>query len=158
KQEISRLAVEPFLARVRWLALLMMPPADLEALLSGYFLQSLRGFDLTGNDVGIRGCSALAAWPGLKGLSTLRVPSAAITDGAVTVLCRGGPAALTELTLTNNGVGNAGAEVLAGCAALSGLRELALGNNKIGPKGAKALAESPHLTGLRTLVLAGNPI
>jgi hypothetical protein len=138
----------------------MAPTAVLETLLSvsGYFLRHVRVFDLTGNDVGIRGCSALANWPGLKGVASLRLPNAAITDGALTVLCKAGPAALTELALTNNAIGNAGAEAIAECAALSGLRELALGNNKIGPKGVKALAESPHLAGLRKFVLAGNPI
>jgi uncharacterized protein (TIGR02996 family) len=158
KQETSQLAVEPFWGRVRWLVLRMAPATVLETLLSGYFLHSLRAFDLTGNDVGIRGCSALANWAGLKGLAVLRLPNAAITDGAVAALCAGGPAALGELDLANNGISSAGAETLAGCAALAGLRALSLRNNKVGPKGAQALATSPRLASLRDLNLSGNPI
>ena len=176
---LNLLAVEPYLSRLRSLVVCDLRSTELEVLLSSPFLNTSAKLDLSSNPVGSRGCTALANWTGLKGLTSLNLYAAGVTDGARTdTLCPGAPA-LEELMLMNNNVGNAGAEALAGWASLTKLRRLWRRATRSVPRApgrwpsrrtwpgcasctwattrsptrAKALAESPHLTGLALLQL-----
>lgn len=66
---------------------------------------------------------------------------------------------LKAVTLSDNGIGDKGAEALADALAVSSLEHLLLQRNKIGKDGALALAKALEKTGtLQILCLAGNSI
>ena len=65
---------------------------------------------------------------------------------------------LTDLSLRNNPIGNAGAHALAAWDGLASLRLLDLDNALIGPVGALALLLSPHLEGIEVLKLRKNSL
>jgi uncharacterized protein (TIGR02996 family) len=65
---------------------------------------------------------------------------------------------LTHLGLSDVGMTDPGAEVLASLPGLEGVIVLGLDRNRIGDAGARAIAASPHLDELEDLSLAENPI
>ena len=68
----------------------------------------------------------------------------------------GGEIRLDLLAQVARRVGDAGAQALAGAAALGSLKTLDLSANGIGDAGAKALASSEHLGSIRSLEMFGN--
>jgi uncharacterized protein (TIGR02996 family) len=67
-------------------------------------------------------------------------------------------APIRRLVLNGNGLGDTGAQALAGCPHLANLAELHLARNAIGEVGAQALAASPHLANLTLLDLSANAV
>ena len=65
---------------------------------------------------------------------------------------------LFALELADNGLGDAGAKLLAEAPLLAQIRWLDLARNQIGPDGARALAESPHLDRIEHLDVFANEL
>jgi uncharacterized protein (TIGR02996 family) len=79
-------------------------------------------------------------------------------EGVEELAARPELARLRELDLSENGLGDAVAEILGASPYVSGLRRLDLGGNRIEEAGAIALANSPHLANLTELRLDYNTI
>jgi len=105
---------------------------NIELLADSAALARLTSLDLSGNNIGYAGVTALAASPHL--------------------------ACLTRINLSDNWIGNAGAMALAASSQLGRLTSLNLQGNWIGAGGAAALAASQHLAGLTDLNLSSNYI
>ncbi len=159
---VAKLAVCPFLARLRSLSLaggLLQGPGKWNAIVATPFLAGLTELDVSDNPLGSRGLAVLAGSPHLSRLERLDLGGTHLSDAALAAFLGATDLGqLRFLDLSNNSVGNGGAAALAGSPSLAGLRELGLGGNKVGPKGAKALAASSHLGELRSLDLVGSPI
>jgi uncharacterized protein (TIGR02996 family) len=114
--------------------------------------------------IGDDAARALAASPWLARLSSLDLSAATYgnaekvvtAEGLRALLTSSHLAALTDLGLDRNAVGDEGAKVVANLPAPTQLTSLSLGCNRIGPAGATALASAPFLAGLTGLVLYGN--
>ncbi|MCA9482407.1 MAG: hypothetical protein KC553_01600 [Nitrospina sp.] len=63
---------------------------------------------------------------------------------------------LRRVNLGGNKIGDAGADLLARCEAMSKVKWLEMGGNDLGPEGLRALIKSPHLRKLKTLNLYRN--
>lgn len=119
----------------------------------------LEALDLADNRLTARGARALAGWPALRGINTLRLASNPLGDDGVAALCESPHlGALRELDLGAVEMGDAGAHALARSPKLAHLERLGLDENEIGDDGARALAESAHLGALRELRIGNNPI
>jgi hypothetical protein len=107
-----------------------------------------------------QGAAAVAVSPLLKGINYLRLHENQMIGpkGAAALAASPTVATLDQLSLDENGIGDAGAKALAASAYLTSLTQLFLGGNAIGPKGATALASSPHLNNLEVLFLHDNAI
>jgi uncharacterized protein (TIGR02996 family) len=184
---ISRLASSPFLARIRDLVLLnqLLGPDGLEILLESPWLEGLVRLDLSNNALGDQGARLLArrCLDGLRELDirhndiTARGQRALIRSKArrsLRLLCLCGNSVsgevaaallespdwpeLTDLSLWNTRLGDAGLERLVACPALLKLTALNLNLNLITDRGLEMLAGSPHVANLQTLLLAVNSL
>jgi uncharacterized protein (TIGR02996 family) len=159
------LAGSPILATLSELALSgwVLTAQHAEALARSPHLGNLTILNLCAGGLDAGGAAALLAAPWLPRLRTLRLqgsewrnylPSANLWF--LPALRR--PAALRELHLCSNGIGDTGARALASCPALEALEVLDLTGNRVSDAGAFALAESPYLGNLRRLDLFWNRI
>lgn len=124
-ESMAELAEQPFLSRVRYLA--------------------IRG------RIGDHGVDALAASPHLAGLVRLNLNSTGMSDKGAISLARAENLSCTMLALTGNDIGDEGVAALAGSAVLSSVERLYLARNPISDVGVMALAASPHVGQLRKL-------
>jgi uncharacterized protein (TIGR02996 family) len=99
------------------------------------------------------GVAALAAAPGLAGLTTLDLSFNGSAVGLVAALVRAPAFRLEALDLTYNEVTDADAGALAASPHLARLRILSLGHSRMSDAGLRALVQSPHLAGLTDLEL-----
>jgi uncharacterized protein (TIGR02996 family) len=121
-------------------------------------LERVRVLDLESNDLGDADIELLSSSPHLGELKTLLLWCNRIGDDGVRALITGALPRLARLDLSNNTVGDGGAEALAASLLLKQLAMLDLTGNRISDTGALALAASPHAAGLAWLELAKNPI
>jgi hypothetical protein len=124
---------------------------------SGAFAR-LTVLDLASVPIGATGVATLAASPHLAGLTGLDVGSAGELGPPAIDALLGGRFRLESLNVSNDALGDAGAEAIAGHPGAGRLVELVAVRNDIGPAGALAMARSPHLSRLRRLDLYDNPI
>jgi uncharacterized protein (TIGR02996 family) len=122
------------------------------------YLGRVRILDLESNDLGDADIEILAASPHLTELSALLLWCNRVGDDGVRALLGGSLPRLGRLDLSNNMIGDGGAEALAASLFLKQLTMLDLTGNRISDTGALALAASPHSAGLTWLELAKNPI
>jgi uncharacterized protein (TIGR02996 family) len=154
---VEALTTLPRLAELRGLTLSQCG-LDLEA---NFFLAranpgALRHLHVGGNHLGDTGAQALAEAPFFPRLLSLGLEDSRIAyPGLKALLGVKGPS-LRKLTLDQNWVGPAGAELLAGAETVRGLTALSLNQCNLQPEGAAALAGSPHLSRLRVLSLQHN--
>jgi uncharacterized protein (TIGR02996 family) len=121
-----RKAVRPATLRVLQLPYFRLSAASVAALVRIPSLQGLTWLDLTGNQIGRDGVTALGAAPWQR---------------------------LTRLDLRACQLDNRDVATLAGSPGLAGLVHLNLNSNPLGVDAARAIARSPHLGGLRHLSL-----
>jgi uncharacterized protein (TIGR02996 family) len=122
------------------------------------YLARVRSLDLESNDLGDADLEVLTSSPHLGELSTLLLWCNRVGDAGVRALLGGSLPRLVRLDLSNNTVGDEGAEALAASLFLKQISMLDLTGNRITDAGALALAASPHAAGLAWLELAKNPI
>jgi uncharacterized protein (TIGR02996 family) len=122
------------------------------------YLSRVRVLDLESNDLGDPDLQALTASPNLNELTSMLLWCNRVGDHGVRALLGGSLRRLARLDLSNNTVGDGGAEALAASLFLKQLTMLDLTGNRISDTGALALAASPHAAGLAWLELAKNPI
>jgi uncharacterized protein (TIGR02996 family) len=127
-------------------------------LASSPYLTRLAGLDLYRNNVGDRGLEALASAPWLAGLKQLNLVDNGLSAVGARALAVARAPALTVLRLGVNGLGDEGAEALAGSPLLARLTALDLHDCRLGRRAAAALAVSPHLGCLASLDLDRNQI
>jgi uncharacterized protein (TIGR02996 family) len=109
--------------------------------------------DLSDNDLGARGVSALVSGRGLTQLRDLHLSNAALDDDAAEVLAASPVlASLRHLSLRTNAITDRGIEALAASEQARNLRVLDVRENRLGPSGKAALASSAHLKNARTLM------
>jgi uncharacterized protein (TIGR02996 family) len=133
-------------------------PAGVRALTSasGFELAALH---LKEHGLGDEGVRALADWPALRCLHTLRLPKNRIGDEGARALANSPHLArLYHLDLGDNAIGDAGLVALAESPFLRQLRSLDLGSNAVGARGVQALAASEGVRHLRELDLGSNPV
>jgi uncharacterized protein (TIGR02996 family) len=118
----------------------------------------VRVLDLESNDLGDADLEVLMGSAHLGELTALLLWCNRIGDDGVRALLVGSLPRLARLDLSNNTVGDGGAEALAASLFLKQLTMLDLTGNRISDTGALALAASPHAAGLAWLELAKNPI
>jgi uncharacterized protein (TIGR02996 family) len=113
----------------------------------------------TRNQIGPRGCAALAAEAALPSLEVLDLDFNDVGDeGWLAMVGSGKLARFTELRLQRCQLGDASAlPMWTAPARLDALRTLDLSHNRLGPATARALAAAAP-AGLRTLWLYGNPL
>jgi uncharacterized protein (TIGR02996 family) len=99
------------------------------------------------------GAAALAAAPGLAGLTTLDLSFNGPAVGLVAALARAPAFRLEALDLTYNEVTDADAVALAASPHLARLTALSLGHSRMSDAGLRALVQSPHLAALTDLEL-----
>lgn len=87
-----------------------------------------------GKELNLKGCCI-----GINGLSTILEDERILAGD------------LRRINLGGNKVGDAGADLLARCEAVSKVKWLEMGGNDLGPEGVRALVHSPHLRKLKTL-------
>ena len=125
---MAELAEQPFLSRVRYLA--------------------IRG------KIGDRGVAALAASPHLGNVIRLNLINAGIGDkGAASLAQAASLSSCAMLALSGNDIGDAGLSALAESAVLAPVERLYLARNPISDVGIMALAASPHVGKMRELGL-----
>jgi uncharacterized protein (TIGR02996 family) len=160
------LAAAPGLGKLRTLELRnnALGPAGAEALAGSERLAALHRLGLSGNEVGLPRLLTLGRAHDLLRVPVLDLSANGMTVAGLQVILtrppgESAPVRLTELDLSHNeGLGNDGARLLAGCAHLSQLEALRLAHCGIGDDGARALANAPHLTRAAELDLEYNPI
>ena len=141
----------------------LISAAGVKRLAESPHLRGLRELDLSANDVGDAGMTAVAAAGAFPKLHTLRVRANHVGDAgcealAASDLLRRVLAHDPRLDLRQNAVTSAGLKALAASERLAGARVLDLAHNYIGDDGLLALAESPHTAGLRGVLLHQNRI
>lgn len=95
--------------------------------------------------------------PLLAAMSELVVLGDEVGDGAAEVIAGAPLQALRKLRFSDTHLGDAGAEALSSSPSLAGLRDLDLYQSyDLGPAGAQAIARSPYLGQLSRLCLGGN--
>ncbi|HEY1187614.1 MAG TPA: TIGR02996 domain-containing protein [Gemmata sp.] len=119
----------------------------------------LHALDLTETAMHVDAFAALVAAKRLSGLRRLHIRGSNDwhADHVRALLADGFPN-LVSLRLTNCGLDDEAAAVLAGSPALAGVRDLDLAHNRIGGHGLTELLCSPHLTRLAYLGLDFNPL
>jgi uncharacterized protein (TIGR02996 family) len=159
------LAAAPVLGKLRSLEMRMnaLGPAGAEALAGSERLPALHRLGLCDNEVGLPRLLTLG-----RAHDLLRVPVLDLSAnglkvaGLQAILTRPTkePAGvrLTELDLSNNDLGDAGARLLAACPHLANLTVLRLAYCGIGDDGVRALAAALHLNRVVALDLDNNPI
>jgi uncharacterized protein (TIGR02996 family) len=125
-----------------------------EVLAACPLLAGLSALELAGNGMRPDGLQALLASPHLGRLHTLAVRGNQLYDAGVTALAGARWPRLRVLDLSNNHLGQRGAQVLADSPVLAGLAALDVGQNWLRAPGVQVLVSSPHLGRLRTLRLA----
>jgi len=126
--------------------------------LAGSRWRSMRGVDLSMNQVGDGGARALASWAGLATVRNLQIRHNAIGPAGVAALATSPYLSrLEELHLANNPVGHGGVSALV-AADLPRLRELNLWHCEVGDDGVRRIADSPSSARLTKLTLANNAI
>ena len=127
------------------------------------YLRGLRELDLSANDVGDDGMTAVAVGGAFPKLHTLRVRANHIGDAGCEALA--GSELLSrllahdpKLDLRQNAITSAGLKALAASERLAAVRVLDLAHNYISDDGVAALAESPHTAKLRAVLLHQNRI
>ncbi len=185
---LPRVMGSPHLAKVRVLEFRTFAGQRVRTLVRSPHLGGLTGLVLRFAGLEDKEAADLAVAPSLAGLKLLDLYGSNLGPGGVRAIVTSTQlAGLTDLILGDNeGIGNAGARVLAGPESrlsalarlhlsytmltdagaralaasphLAGLRILDVGHNQIGSAGARALADSPHLKGLVYLGLRHNPL
>jgi uncharacterized protein (TIGR02996 family) len=133
-----------------------LDPRRLPKLLPG--LGRLEALELHQTGLGDEGAALLAAAETLRGLRSLVLAGAALTDRGMAALEAGGLPSLRSLSLAHNGLTSLSAQILARAPTFSGLTSLDMGLNRLSDLGLEQLARSATLRGLRTLSLEGNPL
>lgn len=120
-------------------------------------LARLSTLDLERNGLGDADLAALAGSPHLAGLKAILLWSNQVGDAGARAVLVGLPG-LVRVDLSNNVVGDDGAEALAFSPGLARLRLLDLSGNQVGDRGAAALANSGYAVSVGWVDLARNPI
>jgi uncharacterized protein (TIGR02996 family) len=147
---IARLLATPHLANLQRLWLITTCPSAAAALAASVItkLESLS----IGPVIGAAGAEALAAWPGLAGVTELNLHGNEIGSVGVEFLCSSKYLGrLVSLTLSGNQIEAPGVRAIARTERLAGLKVLRLQNNPLGNRGIEELASSPHLRCLQEL-------
>lgn len=161
------LAASLHLGNVKRLELRHNPlgPGGAEAIAGSERLAALERLGLGGAGLGVPRLHALT-----RVASLLQIPSLDLTanglgpNGLKAILNRAPartdvpPVRLRELDLSHNELGEAGARVLAECAALKDLQVLRLAGCGITDAAVRQLTQSPNLNNLTTLELSNNPV
>jgi uncharacterized protein (TIGR02996 family) len=167
KPEAQSLAASPVLARVAGLRLGhgddRCNKDGLAALLASPHLTALAEFDLKNYRVSLAALRVLARAKTLPGLCRLSLQDNSQLGDAGMALLAQAPflEQLTHLSLGGTGIGDAGAQALAGCGRLRNLRSLELAalfgsGNRVGAAGTKALLAA--LPALSSFWVPSNPI
>src|SRR5262249_13458285 len=130
---------------------------EVDGLAGSPYLARLRGLDLArmcvcGDCPIERELRKLFRSPHAANLTELTLAEDRIDDAGAAALAAA-QSRVATLDLSGNRSGPAGARALAGAAALASLRALDLSGNPIGAAGAEALAASGRLAGLESLTL-----
>jgi uncharacterized protein (TIGR02996 family) len=157
---VAALAGSPHVANLRSLVLYRnrIGPRGVAALAGSPHLSRLEHLNLDSNQIGDRGAAALVASSHLTALRRLSLVDCGIGARGLRGLPSSSAWSNLEcLRLDGNSLGATGVASVAK-ASLGSLRRLNLSENQIGDSGAEALAHSPHLTDLLELELVGNQI
>jgi uncharacterized protein (TIGR02996 family) len=127
------------------------------------YLRGVRVLDVSANDIGDGGMTALTEPGVMPHLHTLRLRANHIGDAGCEALARSPLMARLlahdpRLDLRQNAIGSAGLKVLAASPHLAAAVELDLSHNYIDDDGLIALAQSPHAKRLTTLLLQQNRV
>jgi uncharacterized protein (TIGR02996 family) len=152
---VEALAAVPELRRARGLdfAAQYLGDEGLRALLRAADLRNVSTLLLRTCRLTAPGVTALAAAPGLAGLTTLDLSANGPAAGRVAALLRAPVFRLEALDLSHNDFSDADAAALAASPHLSRLRGLSLGQGRMTDAGLRALVQSPHLPALTDLEL-----
>lgn len=156
---IADLVTSPYLGSLQALSFydLGIGPAGLAALARAEILGQLTSLHVSTNRL-TGGLDKLAASPLIGRLTSLTLQYAQLNAEDVQHLAHARPRRLQSLCLSNNSIGAAGAQILAGSPLLAGLAQLTLEGCNLQDDGAYALAESPHANSLVALHLQLNEI
>ncbi|MFO0842539.1 MAG: TIGR02996 domain-containing protein [Gemmataceae bacterium] len=159
KMTMDELAACPHFGKLRGLSLPGSQIGDtkLAALLRNADLRHADTLDLSGTGAREDSLRAIATgqFPGLKGLNL----SGNVMEFVVQQLFRDDvPFSLTHLNLGGSGLNSQDLEALFGWAGLAAVEELTLWNNRLGNAGARHLAASPYVGRLRSLDLTFSEI
>jgi hypothetical protein len=135
----------------------------LRTLADSPFFAGLTALDVSGNDIGETGVTAVVASRSMARLRTFRVNNNHIGDVGTAALA-GSPLiarmlrADPKLEMRANAIGPTGAAALAACPALAACASFDLTGNYLGDAGVAALLRSPHLGRLKVLKLGHNQL
>lgn len=119
-------------------------------------MRSLERLRIDDNSLTARGIHALANDGRFPKLAELGLSKCGLGATSVRRLTEGALDAVTELALSDNAIGDEGAQVLAGAEWAARLERLELARCSIGDTGARALANAPGLQSIGLLDLRGN--
>lgn len=119
-------------------------------------LPSLKTLNLAHNHVGDEGCQALAQASWLGHLERLRLSGQQITATGAAALAAAPAHSLSELAFSHGALGDEGLELLLRAPWASSLERLELDGCGLGPAGAAALAGATHMERLSVLSLREN--
>jgi uncharacterized protein (TIGR02996 family) len=135
----------------------------LRSLAESPFFAGLTSLDVSGNDIGETGVSAVVNSSSMSRLRTFRMNGNPVGDAGIASLTNSPLLARMlkadpRLELRGNSAGAKGASAIASCRAVAACTSLDLTNNYLRDEGAAALLGSPHLASLKVLRLARNQI
>ena len=151
-RQFAEAARFPRLARLE-LADNALSAAGAERLADAALFPRLERLGLANNRLGGRGLT-----PALARLGALNLSDNRLTAGDVAGLLAGPVAALRDLDLSRNRLGDDGVRALADAPSADGLRGLGLAGNGVTDDGLAALIQSARFARLTSLDLANNPI
>jgi len=134
-------------------------PAGVSALADSETLEQLVSLGLAGNHIGPQGVAALAVSPRLRRLRILDLGHNGIgPSGAAAVALSAHMRTLRTLKLGRNALGREGLQLLLTSTTLDDLHELDLSGNTLGAAGAMFLAASPFVRRLESLDLSDDAL
>jgi uncharacterized protein (TIGR02996 family) len=156
EDKFTRLAAAPQLAKLRALNVTGSELGSDALAAMTTALPSVQNLVLTDNPIGDDGIANLRTWQQLANVDTLYLTSCELTSEGLATLLAVPLEKLVKLTLSNNELGDTGANVIAKAAKrLPALEHLELSNTSLGTVGARTLSKA-DLPRLRRLDLRRN--